>query len=64
MDELNRKAKPIINFTVPSPADMTSEEIGKLNSKAKPIWEGALLAKNGGTLKSHKSVIQRFRERK
>ena len=36
----------------------------ELDRKAKPIWEGATFAKNGGTLKSHKSVIQRFRERK
>jgi len=50
MKELDRKAKPIINFAVPAPTDMTSEEIDKLNSKAKPIWEGATFAKKGGNL--------------
>ena len=57
---------PNIKFTVSSVVEPTKEEMDELNRKAKPIgtWEGASLAKNGGTLKSHKSVIQRFRERK
>lgn len=57
---------PNIKFTVSSITEPTQEEIDELNRKAKPIdtWKEASLAKNGGTLKSHKSIIQRFRERK
>lgn len=61
-----RWINPNIKFVAPSPTDMTTQEAEELNRKAKPIgnWERASFAKNGGTLKSHKNVIQRFRERK
>lgn len=59
-----RWINPNIKFVAPLPTEPTKEEMNELNRKAKPIstWEGASFAKNGGTLKSHKSVIQRFRE--